>query len=151
MRRILYAIAQCTWGLPQTLAGGAVFLAHARKPHFLFHGAIVTVWESSRGLSLGPFIFIGGRGAKETARGSEAIAANVDRRLLVHEYGHTIQSLVLGPAYLLVIGLPSALWMNVPAFARLRRTKGVSYYRFLPERTANWLGERALGEPSPGQ
>lgn len=30
--------------------------------------------------------------------------------LLVHEYGHTIQSMILGPLYLIVIGIPSTLW-----------------------------------------
>ena len=30
----------------------------------------------------------------------------------VHEYGHTIQSLILGPLYLFVVGIPSFVWCN---------------------------------------
>lgn len=48
-------------------------------------------------MSLGLFIFMfGGRyiGDEET---------------LKHEYGHSIQSKILGPLYLIVIGLPSLM------------------------------------------
>lgn len=33
----------------------------------------------------------------------------LSNQLLVHEYGHTIQSLMLGPLYLAIIGIPSTL------------------------------------------
>ena len=89
--------------------------------------------------------------ATNAAEASERLdALAVDRRLLVHEYGHTIQSLMLGPLYLVVIGLPSALWLNTPSFVRKRRQGRTSYYAFYTERWANRLGERALGEPSVG-
>jgi hypothetical protein len=49
----------------------------------------------SGGLSLGPFLFY------ETRR---------YRSLFGHELGHVVQSLVLGPLYLPLIGLPSLFW-----------------------------------------
>ena len=144
VRGVLYGILQATWGFPQTIAGAAVFLAHAHRPHCRFHGAVVTTWESYKALSLGPFVFLRGPSDKSD------FLDDVERPLLVHEYGHTIQSLILGPAYLVVIGLPSVVRMNAPFLVRRRNEKGVSYYAHYAERSANWLGELALGEPSPG-
>lgn len=134
----VYAIVQATWGLPQTLLGAATFLAHAKRPHFLYHGAVVTTWESRKALSLGPFIFLEGPDDPTIA------AFGVDQKLLAHEYGHTVQSLVLGPLYLPVVGLPSALWLNVPAFSRLRQRKRIPYYNLYTERSANYLAAKAL-------
>lgn len=31
-------------------------------------------------------------------------------KTIKHEYGHQLQSYILGPLYLLIIGLPSGLW-----------------------------------------
>ncbi|MBP3866239.1 MAG: hypothetical protein J6D25_00310 [Eggerthellaceae bacterium] len=143
MRSVLYAIVQLVWGLPQTLAGLFVLLIHRNRPHFRYRGAVVTTWKSRKALSLGPFVFMNGSDDVATALES------VDRPLLVHEYGHTIQSLFLGPLYLPAVGLPSAIWFNVPALSRMRSEKGVSYYGFYTERSANWLGERIAREPSP--
>lgn len=144
VRPTLFTLAQITWGLPQTAIGFAVFLAHAKRPHFRYHGAVVTTWESRKATSLGLFVFLNGSNDPHDARES------VDEALLVHEYGHAVQSLALGPLYLPVIGLPSILWLNVPALARKRRSEGVSYYTFYTERNANWLGERVLKKPSIG-
>ena len=145
MRYVVYTIWQIVWGLPQTLAGACVYLAHKSCPHFRYHGAIVTVWERyGKGLSLGPFIFACPRDPGNPDAGP-------DERLVVHEYGHTVQSLIFGPLYLLVIGLPSLVWSNAPALKRSRSKNKTSYYSFYPERFANWLGERVLKRPSMGQ
>ncbi len=72
----------------------------------------------------------------------------LSNRLLVHEYGHTIQSLILGPLFLIIIGIPSALW----AFfgGRKRKEKQIPYGAFFTEKWANNLGERVTGEKSIG-
>ena len=140
MKKVAYIAWQLVWGLPQTFAGLVTFviLALRGRPHFTHHGAMVTIWKTWAGLSLGPFIFINER------------EDGIDDGLLVHEYGHTIQSLILGPLYLLVIGLPSVIWLKTPALSRRRRERGVSYYTFYTERWANSLGEFALKRPSAG-
>ena len=135
---VAYTLAQATWGLPQTLVGAGLFLAHARRPHFRYHGAVVTTWESRKAVSLGLFVFLQG------PDGAGVSAGDVDGRLLAPEYGHTIQSLILGPLYLPVTGLPSAMWLNVPAFARRRARTGTSYYTFYTERWANTLADKFL-------
>ena len=69
-----------------------------------------------------------------------------DRRVLVHEFGHSVQSMLLGLLYLPVIGIPSFIWCNLPPFRKLRKEKGVSYYRFYPESSANFLGNLVTKE-----
>ena len=147
MKRLLFLLLQCTWGLLQTAAGAAVFLRFRHCPHFRFHGAVVTVYPLYSSLSLGPFIFLTDKLPRD--RSGKIPDPEISRRLLVHEYGHTVQSLILGPLYLPVVGLPSALWNHLPACRRMRRGN-VSYFSFVTERTANFFGEKATGEPSMG-
>ena len=137
MGKVAYIIVQFTWGILQSLAGLGVLVAHARRPHRGHHGAIVTAWPSRFGLSLGPFVFIP----------SALDAAEADL-LLVHEYGHTLQSLALGPLYLFIIGLPSLIWARSRKLAHKRRNAGTSYYDFYTERWASSWGERVLGRPA---
>ena len=136
---ILYILAQCTWGFLQSTAGFITFLINIREKHFIYHGAVVTEWKLRSSVSLGMFIFVTKHPGDE-----------LKRRITVHEYGHTIQSLILGPMYLLVIGAPSLFWAGIPAFSRMRRRRHMSYYRFYPERWANHLGEKTTRERSPG-
>ena len=159
IRQAAYLLLQATWGFPQTLAGACLFLAYARKPHFFHHGALVTVWEPRYGLSLGPFVFINAWPVAADPNGKPgslpryieyAPGAVLDDRLLVHEYGHTIQSLILGPLYLLVVGIPSVIWLRTPRLSRRRHNAESSYYAFYTERWANHLGERFLKRPSMG-
>ncbi|MBR0373442.1 MAG: hypothetical protein IJH91_02805 [Mogibacterium sp.] len=119
----LFTILQWTWGFPQTAVGAALYLLNHDKRHFNYHGACVTTWESIECVSLGKFIFIHERAPY----------------LLPHEYGHSIQSLILGPLYFPLIGLPSAIWNRSPHLQRARRQRGISYYAAPFERTANTL------------
>ncbi len=147
MKQAAFIAVQAVWGFPQTLAGCAVFLAHRKRPRFNYNGAVVTTWDNAKGMSLGPFIFL--KGPRTTKSEHETLNA-VDGRLLVHEYGHCVQSLILGPFYLIVVGIPSFIWSNTPALSRMRRKKRLSYYTFFTESMANWLGERILHEPAMG-
>jgi hypothetical protein len=124
MRKPIYTALQFTWGLPQTLIGSAVYLMHRKDRHENFGNAKVTYWNRPGGLSLGRFIFIPAKGES----------------LLKHEYGHTIQSLILGPAYLPLVGLPSILWHRLPYFRNKRKITGKDYYSVIFENTANKLG-----------
>lgn len=72
--------------------------------------------------------------------------------LLVHEYGHTIQSLFFGPLYLLLVGVPSIMWSFLTVYVRKRDKEHISYFSAYPERWANSLGEwitkeKSIGEP----
>jgi hypothetical protein len=72
----------------------------------------------------------------------------LSRRLLVHEYGHTIQSLILGPVYLIAMGIPSTIWGFSPALNRKRKEDQISYFSFFTEKWANQLGESFTHEKS---
>lgn len=133
MKRLLYIVWQYTWGLLQNLAGGTIYAFYRLRgcPHFAYQGALAVIWSVRSGsMSLGRFLFL-----HESYRPG-------DRALLAHEYGHTIQSLILGPLYLFVIGLPSLLWAGLPVLQRRRHDRHVSYYSFYPEKWANALGAR---------
>lgn len=135
LRHILYIFIQCTWGLAQTLAGLCVYLYFFKSPHFFYHGSIGTVWPNKTSASIGLFIFI----SKEHNPQDSA-------KVCVHEYGHTIQSLILGPLYLPLAAFPSMLWCYLPVCNRFRRSHRYSYYRFYTERNANWLGRLVTHE-----
>lgn len=143
MRTVLYIIGQCTWGILQTLLGFLVFLAHFREKHYLYHGAIVTGWKYSASASIGLFLFIATEQNTGKKQKNDTPLAELSERILIHEYGHTIQSLLLGPLYLVVIGVPSVLWCFLPWCKKKRENEQISYYSFYTEKWADRLGERA--------
>ena len=145
----LYVLIQCTWGFFQTFLGFLVFLANLTRKHYCFHGAVVTEWPSRSGVSLGLFVFIPIPPPLERSSDGK-VSRGIFRRILVHEYGHTRQSLLLGPFYLPLIGLPSLIWNRLPYFRKRRKAHKKAYYAFFPERWANELGERYLREEAPG-
>ena len=146
MRTVLYRIWQCTWGFLQTLLGLVVFLIHYKDRHFSYHGAIITVWEPKSSVSLGMFVFVTAEPYFVKKYEGQMSAEELSNRLLVHEYGHTIQSLILGPLYLIVIGIPSVLWGFLGG--KKRRDEQVPYGAFFTEKWANTLGEQVTGEKS---
>ncbi len=125
--RFFWRLWQLTWGLPQTLAGFVVFLlcrARGRKS-YTFGGAVCTEWGRDDGVSLGMFVFCPKNGG-----------------IHLHEYGHTWQSLLLGPLYILVVLLPSLIWAGLPAFRKMRLKKRIPYSRLYCERWADSIGAK---------
>lgn len=137
MKIHLYRIWQCTYGILQTFLGFCLFLIYCREKHSDYHGAVVTEWKQGGSVSLGMFLFVSVKYGENTSTESY-------KRLAAHEYGHSIQSLILGPLYLIIIGIPSFLWAAVPAFRKMRKKRNISYYSFYTESWANVLGERSL-------
>ena len=129
MRRALFVLLQCTWGLPQTLVGLVVYLICRARGcrRFFFGGAVCTEWRRDDGVSLGLFIF-----------------CPKDGGIHLHEYGHTFQSLWFGPLYLLFVSLPSLLWAGLPHFRRMRREKQIPYSRLYCEGWADRIGARYI-------
>lgn len=129
---ILYYFLQFTWALALNLAGGAIALyLHLKgEKHFRYERALATYWNLHSSMSIGMFIFLE-KGLEEQ-----------EPRILYHEYGHTFQSILLGPLYLPVIALPSAVWANSRRLERYRKRTGRSYYAFYPEKWADHAGLR---------
>ena len=64
------------------------------------------------------------------------------RKTVKHELGHTIQSKILGPLYLIVIGIPSITYCGLRRLFPSLRKK--NYYDLFSERTANYLSEKYI-------
>ena len=64
------------------------------------------------------------------------------RKTVKHELGHTIQSKILGPLYLIIIGIPSITYCGLRRLFPSLRKK--NYYNFYTERTANYLSEKYI-------
>ena len=131
MKTFLFRLWQWTWGFPQTLIGAIIYLIHRKCPHDRFHGCIVTYWTWRGSMGMGMFLFIDPKNPP---------------KIMIHEFGHSIQSAILGPLFLPIMGIPSFLWCNLPQCRNHRKNKQVSYYRFYPERTANRLGSLVCKE-----
>lgn len=131
----LFRILQWIWGFPQTFLGFLLYRMHPKQPQRVYHGCKVLFWEKPTSISLGMYLLVNQYHYTE------------DSQLLVHEFGHSILSLLLGPMYLLIIGIPSLLWGVLPRAIRFREEKEVSYYAFFTEKIASWLGRIVTGEP----
>lgn len=134
IREKLYAFLQFTWALPQTLLGLALYTKYRKCPHRRYKGAVFTDWKRPGGISLGPFIF-----AEQPPED-----AQLSKDLIRHEYGHSLQSMMLGPLYLPFIGLPSLIWANLPWFRNYRMRKHRGYYQMFAEKWASRLGKSRL-------
>ena len=112
----LLLIALLGWEIPIDMKGS--------KNHRLPSSLLFLNSRMKGGVSLGRYIILSGRYA-------------TDFNTWYHERGHSIQSMILGPLYLLVIGLPSLLWA---AFYRHNDADPNGYYRFFTEKWADRLG-----------
>ena len=150
--KLVYVFVQFTWGILQTLSGFVVFLLNIRCPHHHFCGCVVTTWKLKSSLSLGEFIFVSDDPFCYYPNMQNRFSYNDFYSMYqVHEYGHTIQSMLLGPLYLFVVGISSITWSMLPYFAKKRVENGISYFAVFPENQANTLGEKVSGKLSPGQ
>lgn len=112
------------WQLPQVLLATAVLVATRARRRQTYHG--VAVFEAAHprgGVSFGPIILM-----NRSAR---------NERLLRHEYGHSRQSVMLGPFYLIIVGLPSVTFAMLTRAGVLDRE---SYFTRFPENWADRLG-----------
>lgn len=127
------------WQLPQNLLALLLIIIYRfifGKYETSIYKGINYVWYGNwlGGVSLGNYVLLG------TWHSSRLDTVN-------HEYGHTRQSLYLGPLYLILIGLPSITW-NIIDRILTRTVKSWTYsksykiyYYYMPwERWADILG-----------
>lgn len=144
MKKAIYVLIQWTWGFLQTFLGFILFLINIKNEHIFYHGAIITRIKGKTSISLGMFAFVGLDLEKDKRLENRIPDDEIEQRTLVHEYGHTIQSIILGPLYLLIIGIPSSIW----AMTFNNKGNTISYYSFYTEKWANVLGEKVTKEKS---
>ncbi len=152
MNNKVFSIIQWTWGSIQSTAGAVYYIKYLDRPHFDFNGACVTVWPKDSSMSLGKFIFLTDSPfAYHPEFRCKYTRNEMSERILVHEYGHCVQPLILGPLYLVVIGIPSLTWGTLPVLRDLRQKKKLSYFDLFCEKNANTLGERVTKRTSIGR
>ena len=133
LKRTLFVLLQCTWGILPTILGLFFFLKMRDLPHSVYRGCIDTKWNSRGGLCLGLFIFT----PRDDVPNSQKIR--------VHEYGHCVQNIVLGPLFV-IVGMISVIWARNPYFRKLRREKKIPYTSCFVESWASRWGELVTGE-----
>ena len=112
------------WQLPQNLLGALLVLVFKPERSYDYKGTRLHYASRMRGgISLGRHIILNDR------------YLTYDGKTEKHEWGHTRQSLLLGPLYLPFVGLPSLLWA-----AWWTPLRSVPYFRFFTERWADRLG-----------
>lgn len=137
------------WGCLQTLLGLWLYLCNFANKHYSYKGVIVTEWRKTDSVSLGLFVFVAAKPPFIAKYAGQFSAQELKKALLVHEYGHSLQSLILGPFYLAVIGIPSLLWGYLGAGRR--RRKQLPYGAFYTESWADKLGGRVTGQQAIGE
>ena len=133
LRRTLFIVLQCTWGIIPTLVGLFFFIKLKDHPHKTYRGCIDTRWQTRSGLSLGLFIFTPNDEIEDA------------EKIRVHEYGHCLQSIVLGPLFV-IVGITSLVWGRSSYFAKLRKEKNLPYTACFVESWASKWGELATNE-----
>ena len=121
------------WQLPQHIIaliyfGYLVMMCKDLGVDSRYKQAIVIPCVMRGAVTLGNYVFVG--------LNSEY------RKTVKHELGHTIQSKILGPLYLIVIGIPSITYCGLRrVFPSLRKK---NYYNFYTEKWANNLSEKYI-------
>ena len=125
MKKFLF----CVWEALQKFAAEIVKPLSKAEKIGEYKEAKIYYWKWPGGMSLSNNIFVPFEWYNET---------EYQKNYVKHEYGHTVQSKILGPLYLFVIGLPSLLWAWLGD--NYRKKNKVSYYAFYTEKWANKLG-----------
>lgn len=110
------------WQLPQNIIGLLILLFIKGEVKHKFQDISYYFYDPfPGGISLGNYLILGSNHS-QTIR---------------HEHGHAIQSRMLGPLYLLVVGLPSIIWAWLYGWI-IPETKN-GYYKFYTEKWADKL------------
>lgn len=129
LAKLIGTIFLVIWQLPQVIVGFLVrlFTGAEKQPELSSqYDRWIYYWRFGSGISLSTFYII--------------VRRNADDKTIKHEKGHTIQSLYLGPLYLLVIGLPSLIWCGIYSYTNWIDKSKYSYYSFYTEAWADKLG-----------
>lgn len=121
------------WQLPQHLLailyiGYLVMMCKDLGVDSRYKQAIVIPCVMRGAVTLGCYVFVG--------LNSEY------KKTVKHELGHTIQSKILGPLYLIVIGIPSITYCGLRRIFPSLRKK--NYYDFYTEKWANNLSKKYI-------
>ena len=124
MKKVFNFVSDWIWQLPQNLVGviyGTCIKKYKYKSN-PYNDCVAYTKYSPGAVTLGKYVFLWR-------------FSNNKNFTIKHEHGHVKQSKILGPLYLLVIGLPSIVW----ACLNDKIAPNKSYYWFYTEHWANKL------------
>jgi hypothetical protein len=113
------------WQLPQNILAMLIYFIYKKSlPQVRIYkdSVIYYIVGFPGGLSLGHYIFL---------------QYDCDMNMVNHEYGHTLQSKMLGWLYLPIVSLPSFIMAGL---TNLHILKIENYYKHFPENWADKLG-----------
>jgi hypothetical protein len=118
------------WELPQIVLGRMIAKKFGKYVHTV-DGANVYLTNGTRHVSMGDSLFVDENAEEGTW-------------LVKHEFGHIIQSRILGWLYLPLIVIPSYLWYTImlmyDELGVIKKWKAtLIYHQFYTEKWANWL------------
>ena len=123
------------WEFPQNLLGMGALLydwSIGFVVQIKFERERLMIETKRRAISLGLFVFWTGRSNRWI---------ELDERTKNHEWGHSIQSRMLGPLYLAVVGIPSTLRvLYLVAYRKIKGRRWHGYFDGFPENWADRLG-----------
>lgn len=113
------------WQLPQEIIGFfLVLILKGKQTKYGIIGIYTVPNLFHSGISLGDYIIFDSR-------------IEISETDVLHEYGHQLQSRMLGPLYLLIVGIPSLIG-NI--YSRIKKKDNKWYYSRFPENWADKLG-----------
>jgi hypothetical protein len=135
------------WELPQNTVGLALLILAGQRVEQKekLHKRFFIRWKGFA-ISLGYFIFW-----------IDHIHLNDGKQCTnkAHEYGHAIQSMILGPLYLPLVGIPSVMRKTYGAwYFAMHRSAWKNYFAGFPEQWADQLGNKYFSNQtgtSPGR
>ena len=127
MKNKLIKLIRWIWEFPQCLLGLILIHLYDVDHKETINNIDVYVGRFPSGISLGLYIIM----SNYSYRYSKTTT-------MYHEYGHSIQSKILGPLYLPTVGITSITWNGLrKIFTSLR---SINYYSIWPESWADKLG-----------
>ena len=124
--KVKFFILSFTWGLPVTLLGlivSLVLIVSGHKPHKNSYGWYFKFGFKNAGFSLGP----------------TAIVGTPSQYLLIHEFGHSLQNCLYGPAMLfLTLFSIIRFWYREFLVRVCKVDRGT-----LPDYESNWFENQA--------
>lgn len=121
MKKLSLFLLNITWCLPQNIVGLIFLIINLLRGKIVGRYKGSFLWDSDgSSVSLGYFRFV-----------CNYPHADLLDKIHRHEYGHTLQSYILGPLYLILVGLPSIIWCN--CFGKYRKKHNIDYYDVYPE------------------
>lgn len=145
LNRIIYWFIQITWGFITFVIGLLITLVlkcFKSRTYKNGYGFITTIGGNWGGLSFGPFSF-SGRYNEIDGPCPNVKWYNHTRK---HEFGHSIQVLFLGPFFIFIVAIPSAIryWYYTISIKKGKSFPSDWYDSILFEKTATKWGTKAI-------